>query len=197
MRSLNLLMQACTPAHGTQPVPYARFWPRFIALFIDWTICVVIPILVAIFAVSATRSDRSALSILDWLWAFLVVFLMLGYFTYFWARGQSLGMKAVGIRMISPRTERPPGVARAAVRAFLFLILLACAFILLSVGFSDPPAGGFSATNLAVIYFLLFLFLSSIVGYFWMIWDPKKQTLQDKLSGVVVVKKIGPAGEDN
>jgi uncharacterized RDD family membrane protein YckC len=103
----------------------------------------VIPIVVATFATSANRSGRSVPSALDWLWAFLAVFSMFGYFTYFWARGQSPGMKAVGVQIIDPKTGRQPGVARAVVRTLLFLILLASAFILLSVGFSDPPTGGF------------------------------------------------------
>lgn len=159
------------------------------ALFIDWLIAVVIPIVIATAATVATRGNRREPSMLDLLWLFLLVFFVLGYFTYFWARGQSLGMMAAGIQIVNPKTGRPPGVVRAAVRAFLFLVFLACAFLLLAIGFSDPPTGGFSTTDLVINYLILSLFLASMVGFFWMIWDRKKQTWQDKLAGVVVIRK--------
>lgn len=53
---------------------------------------------------------------------------------------------------------------------------------------SDSSVPGFLSAFLREI---VGKFLSSIVillGYFWMLWDPKKQTWHDKIAGTIVVK---------
>ncbi len=187
-----------TPS-GTQSPPYAGFWPRFAGSSIDWIICFFAPVLIFSFALVAISGGEGGpgsdgpQAVLGLLWGVFVVSSVLGYFTYFLARGQSLGMKAVGIHIVNPRTGRPPGVARALVRSFLALVFAASAFLLASFGFSDAPQSDLSSTDLAVIYSSVFVFLAGVLGRLWMIWDPKRQTLQDKLSGVVV-GKTAPLG---
>ena len=77
------------------------------------------------------------------------------YFTYFEGgpTGQTLGKRALGIRVIDFKGGGPIGYARGLVR--------------------------YIARFLSAIVFFL--------GYFWMLWDPEKQTWQDKIAGTVVV----------
>jgi len=77
------------------------------------------------------------------------------YFAYFEGgpTGQTLGKRALGIRVIDLKRGGPIGYGRAVLR--------------------------YIGRILSTIVVLL--------GYFWMIWDPEKQTWHDKIAGSVVV----------
>jgi uncharacterized RDD family membrane protein YckC len=79
----------------------------------------------------------------------------IAYFTYFEGgpTGQTVGKRALGIRVIDFKAGGPIGYGRGLLR--------------------------YIARFLSAIVFFL--------GYFWMIWDPEKQTWQDKIAGTVVV----------
>ncbi len=180
---------------GTQTAPYAGLWWRFAGSFIDWVVCFFAPVAASSFALGAISDGDDVGWVLGPLWLLFVVSCFVGYFTYFLARGQTLGMKVVGIQIVHARTGRPPGPARALVRAVLALVVVAAAAILLSFGFSDPPEGGYSVGELAVVYAAGLVFAGGVLGRLWMIWDPRKQTLQDRVTGVVVVGKMAAVGE--
>jgi uncharacterized RDD family membrane protein YckC len=82
----------------------------------------------------------------------------LGYIAY-WvilvgnARGQTVGMMALNIRVVDTATGGPIGYGRSFLRWIMMLI-------------GSIP-----------IY----------LGYFWMLWDPQKQTWHDKVANTYVV----------
>ncbi|OGO50954.1 MAG: hypothetical protein A2148_02355 [Chloroflexi bacterium RBG_16_68_14] len=171
-----------------QPGPYAGFWARFTASLIDWGICFFAPALISSFAFAAISGSEDPGRILASLLILIVLACPLGYFTYFGARGQSLGMKVLRIQIVGAKTGKTPGVARALVRSALALVLGASVFVLAVVGFSDAPAG-YSAADLVGIYGAVAGFVGGILGHVWMLLDRRNQTLQDKVSGVVVLRR--------
>ena len=79
---------------------------------------------------------------------------------FYWAKlegrsGQSLGSRALSIRVVDTATGQPIGGGRAIGRYFARIL------------------------STLVCY----------LGYFWMLWDPEKQTWHDKLANSVVVKE--------
>lgn len=101
-----------TPApvyQGGASGPRAGFWTRFAALFIDGIIIGLIPIIII------AASSGSAGKTLGYL---LAAFLGVAYETYFIGgpSGQTLGKKALGIRVIDFNTGGPIGYGRALLR---------------------------------------------------------------------------------
>lgn len=85
------------------------------------------------------------------IFAFFVGFLSFG--------GQTTGMRAWRLQVVTQKEDKTPSVLRASLRFFLALITQGC--------------GG--------------------LGWFWILLDPDKQTLYDRLSGtkMIMVKKVG------
>ena len=103
---------AATPQTEAQPNPFgnasgprAGFWRRFAGLFLDWLILTVIGVIVE---VAIKGAGGSAISIL----------VGLSYFTLFVgsSRGQTPGMSAMGIRVISFDGSGSIGYGRAFIR---------------------------------------------------------------------------------
>jgi uncharacterized RDD family membrane protein YckC len=165
------------------PVPYATFWQRFAASVIDWIICYVALYAILLPLTLLARGDAR------W-WVSLVAYIPvavipIAYFTFFLARGQSLGMQAVGIRIVRATTGQMPGRIRAFVKACFAVIFYLSILPLASSGF-EGPEGGYDTVDLAIIYSILALFAGGLLARFWMIWDRRGQTLVDKVAGVVV-----------
>jgi uncharacterized RDD family membrane protein YckC len=53
----------------------------------------------------------------------------------------------------------------------------------------DATTGGRIDYSRCVVRYLVSILsgLALLLGYFWMLWDPRKQTWQDKAAGTVVV----------
>jgi uncharacterized RDD family membrane protein YckC len=87
--------------------------------------------------------------------AIFSIALGIGYAIYFIGSpsGQTVGMRAMNIRVVDAQTSGRVDYGRCVVR-YLVAILSALALLL---------------------------------GYFWMLWDPRNQTWQDKAAGTVVV----------
>ena len=84
--------------------------------------------------------------------------LMLAYFGYFWStRGQSVGMMVFGFRVRDAATGQYPSVGKAVLRGFIWW--LEVAFTICLVG---------------------------AIGWLWMLWDPQRQALHDKIAGTFV-----------
>jgi uncharacterized RDD family membrane protein YckC len=133
---------ATTAYTGKASGPRSGFWRRFAAAFVDGLILSIPNIIfVAVF-------DYAVANLLS-----LIV--GIAYFTYFEGgpTGQTIGKRALGIRVIDFKTGGPIGYPRGLLR--------------------------YIARFLSAIVFFL--------GYFWMLWDPEKQTWQDKIAGTVVV----------
>jgi uncharacterized RDD family membrane protein YckC len=139
------------------------------AWLIDWVITSVIGaiVLLPIHAVhqvntSVVGSQRSSLGLTVTRQGFLLsVLIVLIYSTAFIgsSRGQTIGMMAVGARAVDAVTGTPIGHARALGRAL-------------------------------VEYLLLFLLVIPwVLDMLFPLWDPRRQTLHDKATNTVVVKR--------
>ncbi len=175
---------------------YASFWRRLIASAIDWTlvgfvlfvpgsIYMVIVAAIALQRAMAHQSFPLGSLLIALFWPFLALFI-LGYFTFSTMHGRTLGMRMVGIRALHAKTGKPPSFKRSVVRSFLGLALLSFASLLLNVFFADPPSDGYSTMETLIMALVTGI---GFIGYLRMIWDSRRQTLHDKLTGVVVVRR--------
>ena len=101
-----------TPWSPHQSGPRAGFWARFVALFIDSIVIAIIPIiLIAI----GSGSNSSGLLALGYVLYFVGA---IAYYVYFEGgpTGQTLGKRAMGIRVIDFNTGGSIGHGRAFVR---------------------------------------------------------------------------------
>jgi uncharacterized RDD family membrane protein YckC len=84
--------------------------------------------------------------------------LVLAYFGYFWSsRGQSIGMMAFGFKVRDVATGQYPTIGKAVLRGFIWW--LEVAFTICIIG---------------------------LIGWLWMLWDPQRQALHDKIAGTIV-----------
>ena len=92
--------------------PRAGFWPRFAAAFIDGIVMVVVPVVVII--IGAVSGSRGVL-VLGYVLAFVF---WIGYEVYFHGgpTGQTLGKRAMQIRVVDFATGGPIGYGRAFLR---------------------------------------------------------------------------------
>jgi uncharacterized RDD family membrane protein YckC len=80
------------------------------------------------------------------------------YFGYFWSsRGQSIGMMPFGFKVRDVATGQFPTMGKAALRGFIWT---------LEVNFTFCIIGA--------------------IGWLWMLWDPQKQAIHDKVAGTIV-----------
>jgi uncharacterized RDD family membrane protein YckC len=120
----------------------AGFFRRFWAVFVDG---IVLGIAAAVLQAIVGRTFGGLLALA----------LYIGYAGYFEGSpsGQTIGKRALGIRVLDLRTGDSIGFSRAVLRYFAHIL-------------SGLPL---------------------LLGYFWMLWDPEKQTWHDKIAGSVVV----------
>ncbi len=86
------------------------------------------------------------------------------------ARGQTVGMMAVGVRAVRDESFAVLGYGRALARAVI--------------------EGFFRLLSLLSI----FLGIVWLLDMLWPLWDGKRQTLHDKVGGSVVLRVRAPAG---
>jgi uncharacterized RDD family membrane protein YckC len=120
-------------------------------------------------------------------WPVGAVLTALAYLTLAWASGQSFGMRAMGIRFISVRTGRAPGMGRAFVRAALTLPPVVAALLLLDASFGGAT-GGFSS-QASVISIAMFVLVVGIANELWAFVDPQRRAIPDRLSGLAAVRE--------
>ena len=130
-------------------VMYAGFFQRFVAVLIDGVLVGAASAVVSM--VFGAMGDFGKT-----LGSLMAMALSVSYYVYFISqKGQTLGKKALGLRVQNESTGQNLDVVSAVLREVVGKFL--------------------SGT-------VLFL------GYFWMLWDPKKQTWHDKIAKSVVVK---------
>jgi uncharacterized RDD family membrane protein YckC len=166
---------------------YADAFRRFGAACLDWAIAFWLPLYAAA-AVSGPADPGSAAASGSLLPALVVALCVVAYFGVSCRLGQSAGMALFGISTRDAVGGGPAAWPRALLRGILALILAASTLLLAMVSFGDPPEHGYSAPEIAVIVVAAALFMGSIMGHLWMLWDPRRQTLQDKACRVVVVR---------
>jgi uncharacterized RDD family membrane protein YckC len=88
----------------------------------------------------------------------LSVVIDVAYFAYFWSsRGASIGMMPFGFKVREVATGQYPTMGKAALRGFIWTLEYALTFCLVGA-----------------------------LGWLWMLWDPKKQAIHDKIAGTIV-----------
>jgi len=88
----------------------------------------------------------------------LSVVIDVGYFAYFWSsRGASIGMMPFGFKVRDVATGQYPTMGKAALRGFIWTLEYALTFCLVGA-----------------------------LGWLWMLWDPQKQAIHDKIAGTIV-----------
>ncbi len=163
----------------------AGFWRRLAGFVVDWFLSFVLPSIVSsLVLLGIGYSAQSAW--IDGLWMLFVALVIFAYFTYFAVRGSSPGMAIAGIKLVDVRTGEPPIIGKALIRGLLMTVLIGSWFLLLLLdwGGGSNNVSNFAAFLLNVAYVA---FLVSFFGHLWIAWDRKRQTLQDKAAGVVVL----------
>ncbi len=94
------------PTTGGPSGPRAGFWQRFGAAFLDW--CLLVAVSIALQLVLRTVG------------VLIAPFVQIAYYVYFEGgpTGQTIGKRALGIRVISFETGGPIGYGRALIRWF-------------------------------------------------------------------------------
>lgn len=145
--------------YGQMPRSLAGFWIRFGAALIDGIIIGIVNLILALF-------------LSDMLSQIVALLVSAGYFVYFHAtQGQSLGQKAVSIKVIDEQTGELIDYGRAGIRWFVSQLATVATIIF---GPLNPLTGIIS--------------IAILIGYLWMLWDANNQTWHDKAAKTVVVK---------
>jgi uncharacterized RDD family membrane protein YckC len=88
----------------------------------------------------------------------LGVVIGVGYLAYFWSsRGASVGMMPFGFKVRDMATGQYPTMGKAALRGLIWTLEYALTFCLVGA-----------------------------LGWLWMLWDPQKQAIHDKIAGTIV-----------
>jgi uncharacterized RDD family membrane protein YckC len=95
-------------------------------------------------------------------------------------------------RLTAGLIDWPPGWIRALLRALVAVLTFAACWLPLVVAFSDAPEDPTQAG--AMIAVALAFAALALIGHLWALFDPRRQSLQDRLFGLAVVKEK-PQGE--
>lgn len=140
------------PAYPSQ-ASYGGFWIRFVAALIDgiivsipvFILAVIISIIAGAGSIAAGSTSQSVntasagTTILIDLIAFVIT---VGYFVYFWGRGQTLAMRLFRLRVADANTGQPIGYGRAALRYVGYVVsALVCYIGLIWAAFDSRKQG--------------------------------------------------------
>lgn len=145
--------------YGGQPVPYSGapattyggFWIRLVAYIID-SIIVSIPIFVIAFilgliigissSANGNQNSSAATSAASILGDVIGLAISIGYFSYFWGVGSTLGMRLFHLRVADANTGAPIGFGRALLRYLGFFIsAIVCYIGLIWAAFDSRKQG--------------------------------------------------------
>jgi uncharacterized RDD family membrane protein YckC len=131
---------------------------RIVGGLIDVVILVVIFGIIGIICISAGDAGVHLPMGAVGLAGVLSVVIDVAYFTYFWSsRGASIGMRPFSFKVRDVATGQYPTVGKAALRGFIWTLEYALTFCLVGA-----------------------------LGWLWMLWDPQKQAIHDKIAGTIV-----------
>jgi uncharacterized RDD family membrane protein YckC len=161
---------------------FAGFSSRLSAGLIDWLI--VFAGLWVVIAIPAALEAMGS-SVLAAILSLASLLLPVLYFGLLWTRtGQTVGMRTNNIKMVDTRTWEPPSWIRASLRGLVAILTFAgCGLVLLS-GFADASA----SRAVATLVIGLSIAALALIGHLWALRDPRRQSLQDRLFGLAVVK---------
>jgi uncharacterized RDD family membrane protein YckC len=114
-------------------VTYGGFWIRLVAYIID-VIIIAVPVLIlavilgVIIGVASSSSSNSssttsaAATGVSSLIQLISLVISIGYFVYFWGKGQTIGMRVFHLRVADANTGQPIGYGRAALRYLGYIV---------------------------------------------------------------------------
>lgn len=184
---------------GSYTAEYPSVRRRAAASALDWLLAYVIFLLASIFAgvfqaigwSAWTAGDLrgvpgGALLVFSQL---LVAAPVIAYFALYWRTGSTLGMRALDIELVEAELGRPPGVVRSVLRACLAFVFAVAANNAYTVLASDPLDGYTSfQRNLVIASFVVTG--ACIAGKALLLVDERRQSLWDKLFGLVYVEEL-------
>jgi hypothetical protein len=104
--------------------------------------------------------------------------------------GQTLGMRAVEVHARVDETGRPPGWGRAVARSVLGVVF-ALAVVNAYFGVrGEAPIEGLSDLEQTLVDVALVVAAVAVLGKLWAFLDPARQTLWDRLFGLVVLEDL-------
>lgn len=186
---------------GKQAARYAGVFLRLVGSIIDWFICF-FWFFFSAFASSflwntfAADTSEEEIGLAGWAWLVVVAIGVVAYFTFTVTRGATLGMRLVHIRILDPETGKPPRRSRALIRALMATALGGSVLVLFNFVVSDTNATTPTTAGLTLVAVAFLLFLAGIWSHLWALFDPRGQTAQDRIAGVVVVGKMVDIPED-
>ena len=141
------------PATGYGYAPQARyggFWIRFVAVFIDGIIVsipgfilgAIVGAMASIAANSNNNNANAAFTGVQLLVELISLVINVGYFVYFWGRGQTLGMRLFHLRVADANTGQPIGYGRAGLRYVGYVLsIIVCYIGLIWAAFDSRKQG--------------------------------------------------------
>jgi uncharacterized RDD family membrane protein YckC len=145
---------APVPAYGAPQARYGGFWIRFVAVIIDGIIVsipvfilgVILGVAAAVASNASGNSNSSganaATTGVGLLVELIGVVISIGYFIYFWGRGQTLAMRLFHLRVADATTGQPIGYGRAALRYLGYVLsALVCYIGLIWAAFDSRKQG--------------------------------------------------------
>jgi hypothetical protein len=173
---------------GSFTAGLAGFRRRAGAAAIDWAICVVVYLLASIPAGIVQVLPAGGLFLAG---QAVAVAPVVAYFAYFYATGSTLGMRALDVELAVAATGLPPGRMRALGRAGVALLLGASVYVLYFLLASyDEPLNGYTAFDRSLILLAIALASAGAASKLWGLVDPRRQPLDMKLFGLVVIEEI-------
>jgi uncharacterized RDD family membrane protein YckC len=174
----------------------APLWRRVAASALDWSLVFVLFLLVS-FPLGMIQALGDALggtanSVIRDLTQAVGLGVIAAYFTWFFATGHTLGMRALDIHVFSFRSGREPNPVQAFLRSMLSL-----GFFLATIDAYGLSSGGYrhgGLTDAQANWRVAAVAGAGLafVGGLWKLVDPNGRTLWDRLFGLVVVEDIVP-----
>ncbi len=132
-------------------VVYAGFWIRFAAIFIDslilfvanFVIGFIVGLVIGVLILASGRQmDESANTTLNLISLIIALALNAGYFSFYWAGGQTLAMRWLHLRVVDAQTGGPIGVGRGFTRWLGYVLSAVACYVGLIWAAFDPRKQG-------------------------------------------------------
>jgi uncharacterized RDD family membrane protein YckC len=156
----------------------AGFWIRVGATLLDFLILLVPLVVIGLItsalatAVNGDELGRTAAAItVTTIGDLIAAAVYAAYTIILISRGQTIGMRVCGTHCVTEEAGQPPDITRSAIR---WLVPVGISYILRAI----PLLGLISFFLIPVV----------ILDWLWMLWDPKNQTLHDKVAKTLVIK---------
>jgi len=186
---------------GKRAARYAGAIPRAVGSIIDWFICFFWFIFSALgssflWNTFAGPDAEEEAGLAGWAWLAVVAIGVVAYFTLTVARGGTVGMRILQLRILDPETGEPPRRSRALIRALMAATLGGAFLVLANFVLSGRSATSETTAGYALLITSFLLLIAGMWSHLYALFDPRGQTLQDRLAGVVVVVRMIDIPED-